>query len=59
MMIYQTIFIQEVSPELTYLSHDKIADLNPSKPGNSSIISIPIVVGTSINIEFGYDIIIG
>jgi hypothetical protein len=29
MMIYQTIFIQEVSPELTYLSHDKIADLNP------------------------------
>jgi hypothetical protein len=28
-MIYQTIFIQEVSPELTYLSHDKIADLNP------------------------------
>ena len=28
-MIYQTIFIQEVSPELTYLSHDKIEDLNP------------------------------
>ena len=30
----------------------------PQKPGNSSSISIPIVVATSINMEFGYDVIL-